>query len=171
MQLRFAERVTDVADLSSLAAQGSPQQVTQDPMSDNEAPPVALESKARAPVPFVVRERGGETGERLGCNVQMNGPALDVHHSASATTTSRGPSKGSRPCAVRMLSTTSKSPACQRSRVVCASYTSLITRTTSASIGSPFPKRVLNGSPSAPYSSTRYSRSSGAIVHSLRNAT
>src|SRR6266550_5181943 len=47
--------------------------------------------------------------------------SLDVHHSASATTTSRGPSNASLPCAARMLSTTSKSPACHGSRTVCAS--------------------------------------------------
>src|SRR6266496_6659126 len=70
--------------------------------------------------------------------------------SAIATTTSRGPSKGSLPCAVRRLSTSSRSPACHPSRTVLASYASLIAWTTSAPIGSPLPKRVLNGSPSSP---------------------
>src|SRR5437899_2621313 len=70
--------------------------------------------------------------------------------SAIATSTSRGPSKGSLPCAVRTLSTSIRSPACHRSRALLASYTLLIDSTTSAPIGSPLPKRVLNGSPSSP---------------------
>src|SRR2546423_710612 len=70
--------------------------------------------------------------------------------SAIATSTWRDPSKGSLPCAVRRLSTSIRSPACQGSRAVLASYTSLINSTTSAPIGSPLPKRVLNGSLSSP---------------------
>src|SRR5215475_6294470 len=90
--------------------------------------------------------------------------------SAMPTSTSRGPSYGSRLCAVRMLSTSIRSPACHGSRAVFASYNSLSSKMVSSEMGSPFPKRVLNGSPSSPYMSTRYSRISGAIVHSLRNA-
>src|SRR5437764_722062 len=41
--------------------------------------------------------------------------------SAIATSTSRGPSKRSLPCAVRTLSTSIRSPACHRSRAVFAS--------------------------------------------------
>src|ERR1700729_2605065 len=37
-------------------------------------------------------------------------------------------------------------------------------------MGSPLPNWVLNGSPSSPNTSTRYSRTSGSIVRSLRNA-
>src|SRR5437763_5632606 len=70
--------------------------------------------------------------------------------SAIPTSTWRDPSKGSLPCAVRRLSTSIRSPACQGSRALLASYASLIESTTSAPIGSPLPKRVLNGSPYSP---------------------
>src|SRR5262245_22815396 len=141
--------------LRSDAETGS-QESPQSAVRDDEPPPVPLKAKARAPLPFVFRERREEVAVR---NVQADAPAVDFVHdtasetrtgSASATTSSRGPSNGSRPCAVRILSTRSRSPACQDSRKVLASYTSLITRTTSASMGSPLPNRVLNGSPSSP---------------------
>src|SRR5205814_3617513 len=70
--------------------------------------------------------------------------------SAIATSTSRGPSKRSLACAVRTLSTSIRSPACHRSRMVLASYTLSSSCTTSAPTASPLPKRVLNGSPSSP---------------------
>src|SRR5438477_5639902 len=57
--------------------------------------------------------------------------------SSIATTTSRGPSKTSRACAVRRLSTSSRSPASHRSQPVWASYVLLIVWLISALIVSP----------------------------------
>src|SRR5204863_355861 len=130
-------RVVDEADLARMGVQVSFQQLAQRPPRDNEAPSVPLEAKPRAAISLVIRQRRIKP---LGSGLQANGPASDVHHSASATTTSRGPSNASLPWAARMLATTSTSPACHGSRTVCASYTSLISWMTSGSIGSPLPK-------------------------------
>src|SRR3989442_11166481 len=118
----------DETDLARIGVQVSSQQITQDPVCDNEAPPVALEAKPHAAISLVIRER---RIVRLGSDIQTNAPTLNgVHHpphppsptpSARATTISRGPSNGSLPWAVRMLSTTSTSPACHGSRTGLAS--------------------------------------------------
>src|SRR6266566_2742586 len=125
VQLRFAERVIDEADLARIGVQVSSQQLAQRPARDHETPLIALETKPRGAIALVIREHRVIP---LGGDVQANAPTLHgVHHppsrtpSARATTISRGPSNGSLPCAVRMLSTTSTSPACHGSRTVWAS--------------------------------------------------
>src|ERR1041384_3907455 len=153
-QRRLAERVVDKPQLARSSVELASEQLTQGAARNDKALPVALKPKPRGSAPFVIRER---RVERFGSDVEAHGPTPDLAHhrssrtaSARATTTSRGPSNASRPCAVRMLSTTSKSPACHGSRTVCASYVSLIVWTISVLIGSPVAKQVLNGSPSAP---------------------
>src|SRR6266567_2420029 len=120
IELGLAGRIIDEADLAGISGQASSQQLAQRPARDHEAPPVTIEAKPRGSAPFVIRER---RIIRLGSDIQTHAPQLNgVHHvpsrtpSARATTISRGPSKDSRPCAVRMLSTTSTSPACHGSR-------------------------------------------------------
>src|SRR5436190_24364307 len=78
MQLRLAERVPDEANLARLDAEVTSQQVTQGPVRDNKAPPVALEAKPLAAISLVIRER---RIIRLGSDVQTDAPTLhEVDH-------------------------------------------------------------------------------------------
>lgn len=64
-------------------------------------------------------QREGRGAE--GAHTPLTSPSARSTGSPSAASTSRGPSKGSRLCAVRMLSTSRRSPSCQGSRTVWAS--------------------------------------------------
>ena len=61
-QVGLAERVVHEPHGAGRDSQIAPQERTQDSVRDNEAAAVALESQARAPVPFVTRERRVEAG-------------------------------------------------------------------------------------------------------------
>src|SRR5206468_8460869 len=56
VQLRFAERVVDEADLIGIGPQVSPQQLAQRPARDDETPLIALKTKPRAAIALVIRE-------------------------------------------------------------------------------------------------------------------
>ena len=129
-QVRLAERVVNKSQGAGRDPQIAPQERTQRSVGDDKASPVALETQTRAPVPFVAREGRVEGGARFTRNVETDAPTVHFLHepvtriaSASETTTSRGPSKLSLPCAVRTLSTRNRSPLCHRSRAVFSSYT------------------------------------------------
>src|SRR6266496_483408 len=152
---RLAEGVVHIPDSARLGLEIAPQEVTQHSVRRNETPPIALESETCSS--YIRHMRGYRRGERmfqtfhaLPVTSIVGEQSARFTASASATSTSRGPSKRSLPCAVRTLSTSIRSPLCHRSRAVFSSCTSLINCMTSAPIGSPLPKRVLNGSPSSP---------------------
>src|SRR5439155_20173772 len=147
---RLAEGVVHIPDSARLGLEIAPQEVTQHSVRRNETLPIALESETCAPVTLVTCE-GTEEAERmfqtfhaLPVTSIVGEQSARFTASAIATSTSRGPSKRSLPCAVRTLSTSIRSPLCHRSRAVFSSCTSLINCMTSAPIGSPLPKRVLN---------------------------
>ena len=147
-KIGLAECVVDKPYLARLGVEIAPQEVTQHAARDNETPLIALEFKTCTPGPFI---RGQGRMEASGCfrrNVQTGAPAMNFvarqwrgerHRrqpavtsivgeqparctgSAIATSTSRAPLKLSLPCAVRTLSTSIRSPPCQRSRAVFAS--------------------------------------------------
>src|SRR5256885_16940189 len=98
-QLRLAERVIREAYLARENSKVAAQKLTQHSSRDNKTLPVTFKSKACAPLTFVRGERRGDAVQRLGRNVQTDGPAVDFHHPANPTTASRGASDGFLPCA------------------------------------------------------------------------
>ena len=143
-EVRLAGFVVDEIDLPGLDTEVAPQDVTQYSARGDEMLPITLEAETGTPAVFVGRKRFIQASSGFGGNIKTGAPGMNlarpeanVAHatftsmvgeqsascaaSAIATSTSRAPSKRSRPCAVLTLSTSIRSPGCHGSRTVWAS--------------------------------------------------